>query len=61
MNPVLTVPSNFLRTPSGETAVTALLLSSINGHREVCELLISSGAEVNAKNNEYVALPLCIF
>jgi hypothetical protein len=45
-------------TPSGGTA---LLISSINGHREVCELLISSGAQVNAKNNRYVALPLFIF
>ena len=42
--------------PSGRTA---LHLSSRKGHREVCELLISCGAQVNAKDNGYVAL--CVF
>jgi hypothetical protein len=37
-------------TPSGNTA---LHLSSERGHREVCELLISSGAQVDARNWRY--------
>jgi hypothetical protein len=47
-----------LCTPSGKTA---LHLSSWDGHREVCELLISCGAEVDATEERYVALPLFIF
>jgi hypothetical protein len=44
-----------LCTPSGETP---LVSSSAKGHRQVCELLISCRAEMNAKDGVlYVALP----
>jgi hypothetical protein len=56
MNPVKDLFQPFhlicLCTPSG---YNALLLSSMNGHRDVCELLISSGAEVNAKGGWYMS------
>jgi hypothetical protein len=36
-------------------SVSPLYCSSIANHREVCELLISCGAELNARSNEYAA------
>ena len=34
---------------------TALLLSSCQGHPEICRLLVVSGADVNVKDDEYDA------
>ena len=39
---------------------TALLLSSCQGHPEICRLLVVSGADVNVKDDEYDALA-CTF
>ena len=33
---------------------TPLLQSAANGHIDICELLIQSGADINAKNKTYV-------
>jgi hypothetical protein len=38
---------------------TALLLSSVQGHPEICKFLVVSGADVNVKDDEYDARP-CI-
>ncbi len=35
---------------------TALYLSSLNGHVDVCKLLVASQADLNAKNSKFEAL-----
>jgi hypothetical protein len=46
--------------PCTHSGLTPLHFSSENGHLEVCQLLLSLGAEVDAMDNEY-ALPPCPF
>ncbi len=43
-----------------KNGVTALLLASQNGHREVVEILLAKGAEVNAKEKKYGFTPLML-
>ena len=39
------------------TGATALHVAALQGHRAVVELLLASGAEVNARDDEYGATP----
>ena len=41
-----------------ENGWTALMWAACNGHKDVCELLISKGADVNAKEDKLGATPL---
>ena len=36
-----------------DNGMTALMLASINGHKEICELLIENGADVNFEDGDY--------
>ena len=40
---------------------TPLILSAWKGHVEVCKLLISERADVNARDSEYLPLPCTFF
>ncbi len=46
--------------PCTHSGSTPLVSSSSNGHLEVCQLLLSLGAQVDARNDAY-ALPPCPF
>jgi len=39
------------------TGATALHVAALQGHRAVVELLLASGAEVNARDDEFGATP----
>ena len=39
------------------TGATAVHVAALQGHREVVELLLASGAEVNARDDEFGATP----
>ncbi len=40
---------------------TPLIWSAYNGRVEVCKLLISARADVNARDNQYLPLPCTLF
>ena len=46
--------ANSIFSPSGDTA---LIYSAMNGHVEVCKLLVSSKADVNSSDKEYAHTP----